>query len=208
MNLETLLRRLPVSYMLMGSVVAVSLLAFASERIRDALLLQPVRVRRGEVHRLLTAGWIHGDAGHLLTNMFVLFLFADRALKLFGPLAFVIFYTSAVIVAYIPTSIRYRKNPRYSSLGASGAVAAVMLSAILVDPTIRLRFLFFPVPIPGVIFGALYLLYSIWHSHGSDDNINHDAHFSGAAYGILVTYLWAPQKVEHTLRVLRRMIGV
>ena len=208
MTIQALLQRLTVTYGIIISVVVVSLLAFASKRLKRRLVLIPERVKRGEIYRLLTAGWVHGDAAHLLTNMFVLWLFADRVLKAFGAPLFVALYVSAVVVAYLPTTVRYHKHPRYTSLGASGAVAAVMLSAILLDPSMRLAFLFMPVPIPGVVFGLLYIAYSVWHSHGSDDNINHDAHFSGAAYGILATYVWAPAKVEHTLQVLRHWVGL
>jgi membrane associated rhomboid family serine protease len=209
MNLVTLvLRRLSTPHYVMLSIIAVSLAAFASERVKRALILNPSLVKRGEIYRLLTAGWIHGDAGHLVMNLFVMFIFSDAALKTFGPLWFMVFFATAVITAYVPTSIRFRNRPRYNSLGASGGVAAIMLSAIMVDPTLKLRVLFFPFPIPGVIFGVGYIAYSVWHSWGSKDGINHDAHFSGALYGALVTYLWAPQLVTRTLLVLRRTLGV
>ena len=206
MNLALITRRLNTAHLVMISVALVSLISFASERVKLALILNPFRVKRGEPHRLLTSGWIHADLAHLATNMFVLWIFADPVVRLFGKLMFVLFYASAVVVAFIPTTIRFRNKPRYNSLGASGAVAAVMLSAILLDPTIRLRLMGFPVP--GVVFGAGYIAYSVWHSRGSDDNINHDAHFSGALYGALVTFAWAPARVERAVRSLLRLIGL
>jgi membrane associated rhomboid family serine protease len=206
MTLHAILRKLTTIHLLMISVALVSLLAFASKRIKRALILSPTRVRRGEVYRLLTAGWLHGDLMHLLMNMYVLSLFADRVLAVFGEALFLALYVSAVVMAYVPTTIRFRNEPKYSSLGASGAVAAVMLSAVLLDPTISLRFMFFPVRVPGVVFAILYMLYSVWHSAGSDDNINHDAHFSGALYGALATIVWAPDSVLRTIRVMRRFL--
>jgi hypothetical protein len=80
MTLHAILQKLTTTHLLMVSVAILSLLAFASKRVKRALVLSPVHVRRGEVYRLLTAGWIHGDLMHLLTNMFVLSLFADRVL--------------------------------------------------------------------------------------------------------------------------------
>jgi membrane associated rhomboid family serine protease len=120
---------------------------------------------------------------------------------------FLILYVSAAVVAFIPTTVRYRNKPKYNSLGASGAVSAVMLSAILLDPTLKLRLLAFPLPVPGIVFAIAYLAYSAWQSQGSRDNINHDAHFSGAAYGILVTYLLEPHKVEYAIRRVTRLLG-
>lgn len=206
MDLLAFLRGLSVLHFVMVSVAAVSLAAFISDRTKRALLLNPYRVRRGEYYRLLTSGWIHADGMHLAANMFVLYLFADRVLRTFGALMFVALYVTAVLVANLPTTVRYRDRPKYNSLGASGAVAAVMLSSILLDPTVKMRVMF--LPMPAIVFGVLYILYSVWHSRGSDDNINHDAHFSGALYGVLVTSIWAPSKVGQSVRVVGRMLGI
>lgn len=208
MTLPTLLHKLSALHLLMISVALVSFLGFVSKRVKGALVLSPHRARRGQWYRLLTAGWLHADLGHLLTNMFVLWLFADRVVRGFGTPLFIALYVSGVVMSSVPTTIRYRNNAKYTSLGASGAVAAVMLSAILLDPGMRLRFLFIPMRIPGVVFGVLYILYSVWHSRGSDDNINHDAHFSGAAYGVIATSVWAPERVLEAIRVFRGFVGL
>jgi membrane associated rhomboid family serine protease len=207
MTLRSLLSRLTTVHLLMLSVALVSVVAFASERVKRALVLSPVRVRRGQVYRLLSAGWVHADFMHLVTNMFVLSLFADRVLAVFGDTLFVTLYVSAVVMAYLPTTVRYRNHPKYNSLGASGAVAAVMLSGILLEPNMQLRLLVLPMRVPAVVFGVLYMLYSVWHSQGSDDNINHDAHFSGAVYGALATAVWAPDHLVRSVRVFRRFVG-
>ena len=110
-----------------------------------------------------------------------------------------------MVVANLPTTYRFRDRPKYNSLGASGAVAAVMLSSILVDPTMKMRVLFFPMP--AIVFGVLYILYSVWHSRGSRDNINHDAHFTGALYGVLVTAIWAPGMVAKSARIVVGMVS-
>lgn len=207
MSPATILQLSPV-YLLMGSVVLVSLIAWTRESIKRALMLNPYSVGRGQVYRLLTAGWVHGDAAHLIFNMLALHIFADRVVAGLGVVWFLLLYVSAVIVAFIPTTLRYLKNPRYNSIGASGATSAVMLSAILLDPSQRLRLLFFPVALPGIIFAVLYLVYSAAQSRGSRDGINHDAHFSGAVYGMVVTFLLVPDRVVQSLRAVLRMVGM
>ncbi len=208
MNPTRVLQGFGVTELIIASVVVVSLIAFSSERIKRALLLIPYRVRRGEVYRLFTAGWIHADGMHLAMNMFVLYMFADRVVAKLGPMLFAALYVSAVVVAYLPTTLRHYNQPSYGSLGASGAVAAVMLSAILLYPHMTISLLFIPIPIPGIVFGALYIGYSVWRSSGSRDNINHDAHFSGAIYGALATLILAPGQVRNTVQVVRHMLGV
>lgn len=200
----TLARLLPSSVpaVLIASVVLVSLAGWLYQPMQRALILQPYRVKQGQVHRLLTAGWVHADVSHLAFNMFTLYIFAGRAVQGLGATRFLVLYISAVVVAFIPTTLRYLQKPGYGSLGASGAVAAVMFSAILLHPKLELQLLFIPIPIPGILFALAYLAYSAWHSRGAGDDINHDAHFSGAAYGAIITYLFEPARVERTLKQL------
>lgn len=187
--------------LLIASVVLVSLVCFVSDRAKREVILHPYRVRKHfEVWRLLTAGWAHVDFGHLFFNMLSLWFFADPCLKVLGTARFIILYGTAVVVAFIPTTLRFMKQPRYGSLGASGAVAAVMFSAILLQPGMTIFPAFLPIRIPALVYAIFYIAYSVWHSRSAQDGINHDAHFSGALYGSLLTWLFEPAKVEKTLR--------
>jgi membrane associated rhomboid family serine protease len=194
---------LSVPVLLIVSVVVVSVLASLSRAIKRALILHPYGIRTGfQVHRLLTAGWVHADASHLFFNMLSLYFFADDVVRALGAPRFLLLYASAVVVSFIPTTLRHMRDPRYASLGASGAVAAVMFSAVVLYPGLKLQLLFLPVPIPGVFYALGYLAYSAWHSYRGGDGINHDAHFTGALYGVLLTYALEPARVERTLRSL------
>jgi membrane associated rhomboid family serine protease len=196
---------LPLSWtvplVIIASVVVVSVLAWLARPLQKALVLSPYLVReRLQLHRLLTGGWVHADTTHLIFNMLTLYSFSSDVVRVLGPTKFAVLYVSAVVVAFVPTTLRYMKNPTYSSLGASGAVAAVMFSAILLRPGLTLGLLFLPVAIPGLVYAFGYLAYSAWHSYRGRGNINHDAHFSGAIYGALVTYALEPARVERTVR--------
>ena len=190
-----------VDVLLIASVVIVSVIAWAVKGVRNAFILSPVRVKqRKEVHRLLTAGWIHADPTHLIFNMLTLWFFANRVLGVLGPIKFLALYVSAVFVGFIPTTLRFMNKPNYSSLGASGAVAAILFSAILLVPGMRVGIAFLPVAVPGFVYAILYLAYSAWHSYRGRDGINHDAHFTGAVYGALVTFIFEPDRVTNTLK--------
>lgn len=191
----------PVPLLLIASVAIVSLLGWVSESVRRALILVPYQVRKnGHIHRLLTAGWVHADFSHLAFNMFSLYFFTEQTIRVLGVTRYLALYVTAVIVGFIPTTLRYMRKPNYSSLGASGAVAAVMFSAVLLVPKLKLQLMFLPIPVPGIVFAVAYLAYSAWHSHTAGDDINHDAHFSGAVYGALLTYLFEPTRVERTVK--------
>jgi len=61
---------------------------------------------------------------------------------------------------------------------------AVVFTTIFFDPWNKLWF-FGIVPIPGILFGILYLIYSLYMGRKNIDNIGHDAHFTGAIFGFL-----------------------
>ena len=107
---------LTVTTAVIASVALVSVAAWISKGVWRALILNPYLVRqRFEVHRLLTAGWIHADASHLIFNMLTLYLFADRVISVLGPTLFLVLYVSAVVVAHLPTTLRHMGNPKERS---------------------------------------------------------------------------------------------
>jgi membrane associated rhomboid family serine protease len=194
---------LPAPTLLIGSVLVVSLWGWIFAPARRAMILNPYRVRHaGEVHRLLTAGWLHADLSHVALNMVMLWFFARETVPVLGVARFLLLYLSAVPVAFIPTTLRHMHHPAYNSLGASGAVAAVMISSILLHPRVRFHVPFFPTLVPGAVLAVGYLAYSLWHSISAGDNVNHDAHFSGALYGALLTYAFEPGRVERSIKSL------
>ncbi len=193
--------QLGISLVIILSVVVVSILAWTAKPLRAALILHPYSIKeRMQIHRLFTAGWVHADTTHLLFNMFTLWSFGDSMVKAIGVVKFLILYLTAVPIAFIPTTLRHMSNPKYASLGASGAVAAVMFGSILLYPGLKLTLLFIPIPIPGIAYALGYLAYSAWHSWRGKDGINHDAHFSGAIYGALVTFAFEPKRVTNTVQ--------
>jgi membrane associated rhomboid family serine protease len=196
---------LPAPDLLIGSVAVVTVWGWLFTPLQRALVLIPFRVRyRGEVHRLATAGWVHVGLVHLLCNMFTLHFFAWESMHILGLTRFLFLYLTAVVVSFIPTTLRHQNDPGYASLGASGAVMAVVFSAILLNPKLRLDLLV--VSVPGVLFAAFYLAYSISHSLSSTERVNHDAHAAGAIYGALLSYLFEPTRVERSLRILRDVL--
>lgn len=166
-----------------------------------------------ELYRLLTAGFVHGGWGHLLINMFVLFMFGERIEfyyiqiwgETLGRLYFVLVYLITVIGANLPSLYQHKDNPGYYSLGASGGVSGIVFIFILFHPWEKI-YLYFIIGIPGIIAGVLYLLYSYWASRNSNDHVDHNAHFYGAIIGMLLTIGLKPELIN--LFVNRFMEGL
>jgi membrane associated rhomboid family serine protease len=185
-----------VTLLLIVVTAIVSWMALHNRRVMDRLILWPPAIRRHHQYdRLVTHGFVHADLSHLLFNMITLYFFGRLAEQFFvpyiGELGFALFYLSALVVAILPTYIRHRHDPSYRSLGASGAVSAVLYAFILLKPW-SMIFVFF-VPLPAILYGAMYVGYSIWMDRHGDDNVNHSAHLWGAGYGMLFTLLLEPR---------------
>lgn len=179
----------------------ISIYAFERRDIMSKLIFNPYVVNvRKEWYRFFSHGLIHADYTHLAVNMWVLYIFGKNVeagyslnLGAMGPIAFVLMYVSAIGVASISTYVKYKDNPSYNSLGASGATSAVLYASIMLNPFGGIGLLFIPIYIPAIVFGILYLIYSSYMSKKGGDNVNHEAHFYGAVFGFLYTLLLKPK---------------
>ena len=176
---------------LIAVTMLVSWQAFDKPKLMQRLILWPPAVeRQRQYERLLTHGFVHADWPHLLFNMLTLYIFGrqiEQVLSsMMGPLGFLFFYVSAIVVAILPTYLRHRRDANYNSLGASGGVSAVLFAFILLAPWTRI---YVPIPMPAIVYAVGYVGYSFWMDRRGGDNINHSAHLSGAIYGVLFMLL-------------------
>lgn len=196
----------PITFVLIAVTAVVSWLAFNNRKLADRLILWPPAIdRHRQYDRLLTYGFIHADFSHLLFNMVTLFFFGRYIEPVMydlggNALVYPLFYLSALVVSILPTYIKNQKNPNYLSLGASGAVSAVLFAFILLEPW-ALIFVFF-VPMPAILYAVAYVAYSIWMDRKGGDRINHSAHLAGAAYGVMFMLIMKPEVLNHFLQAL------
>lgn len=191
-----------ITFIIIGITVVVSMLAWNKPELMQRWIFNPYRIQtHREYHRFLTSGFIHQDYMHLLFNMLTLYFFGTLIEQVYtylfgasGIWIYVALYLTAIVISSITTFFKHRDNPAYNSLGASGGVAAILFSSILFNPTSQIL-LFFVIPIPGFILGALFLIYSYQQSHQMRGRINHDAHFLGAVFGIIFTIVLQPQVI-------------
>ena len=185
--------------------IIVSLAAWQSPAISERFVFRPYVVRRGQIDRFVTHGFIHADGWHLFFNMFPLYFFGRIIERLyvgkFGFLGFLGFYVLAIIVSALPDYIKYQNTPHYASLGASGGVSAVLFAFVLIAPW-ELIYFFGIIPIPAIGFAVLYVGYSIYAQKRGGGNINHMAHLAGAGFGVLATVLTEPMILLHFFNAL------
>jgi membrane associated rhomboid family serine protease len=199
-----------ITFILIGITVLISMYAFNQPDIMRRFILNPYLVKsRGEYYRFITSGFLHKDHIHLIFNMITLYFFGQIIEQVFeaifgsrGSIYFIALYLLAIVVSDIPSYFKYRHNPSYSSLGASGGVSAIVFAFILFLPLEKINLYLF-IPIPGFILGALYLIYSYYQGRKGADHINHDAHLYGALFGLIFCTILYPQAVQNFIDQLR-----
>ena len=185
----------------------ISFSAFSSQKIMNDLIMWPTEMReKNQWYRFISSGFLHGDFVHLIFNMVTLFMFGQGIVEpaceeLSGKWMYLVLYFGGMVIADIPSYLKHKDDYHYRSLGASGAVSAVVFAGIVFFPTMKMGLFFIPPIIPAYVFGPLYLLYCVWAAKQSRDNINHDAHLWGALFGLVFPIALHPY-------LFSRMIGL
>lgn len=169
----------------------------------DRMMLRPYRVwQYREYWRIVTHACIHSGWPHLLVNMFVFMQFGPYLESIWGAGQLLIIYIGGIFAAALPAMFKHRENPRYASLGASGAVNSVLFAFIAMQPQSEL-YLFAIIPLPAWALGALFIFYESRMQRSSQSTgIAHDAHLYGGLWGILCAILLHPEVGQSWLDLL------
>ncbi|MBL0329135.1 MAG: rhomboid family intramembrane serine protease [Bacteroidetes bacterium] len=193
-----------ITYIILAITVFTSITAMDNHTLKNKLMFNAYMIKeRKEWYRFFSHGIIHADWMHLGFNMLSLYMFGkaveDAYAAIFdgkGMLFFIILYVGGLVMSSLYSYERNKTNIYYNSLGASGAVSAVIYAYIMLAPTAQLGIMFIPVPIPAYIFGFIYLGIEYYLSKRGNTGIAHDAHFWGAIYGIVLTIILRPHAVS------------
>ena len=184
------------------ATVIISLWADKNLELKERMLFIPYRIKhQNEYYRFISHAFIHADFPHLAFNMMTLYFMGEYLylewMNIFGNsgiIYFCVLYFTGMIAATFLPMLKHQDQSSYRSLGASGAVSAVLFAVIIWNPTLSLSLMFIPIPIPAYIFGPLYLLFEYYSLKKGNTGIAHDAHIGGAIFGILFVLMLDPSK--------------
>jgi len=190
---------------LFATTACVSLLGlFAAPALIRAAAFRPYTlVRNAEYWRLITSGFVHANFSHLFFNLLTFYFFAFTLERRIGTVAFVALYGIGLLLGNLSTYFKHRNEPDYVTVGASGAISAVLFASIVYFPAMRLYIFPLPVPIPALIFAVLYLVYSYYQARQSGDRVNHDAHIGGALTGLGFVAVTDPAAYGRLIAILQ-----
>lgn len=196
----------PVTFMILAANVLVSAIAFTNREFLLANLLTTQGVKRGEVQRVVTSGFIHGSLAHLAVNMLTFYFFAPYLEGWIGAVNLVIIYFGALLLGSGWALVENWRNDGYAALGASGAVSGIVLAFCMLHPLAEL-YVFFAIPMPAIVFAVLYIVISASLSGRANRRIAHEAHLGGAIAGIVLTLLLVPGSGQNFIDQLRGLFG-
>jgi membrane associated rhomboid family serine protease len=180
----------PITLLLIAANVIFSMIGFSNQSLLDKTIGWPYYTKRkNQYYRFITSGFLHGDWIHLIFNMFTLFFFGSNIEFIFsvsfnnGQLWYVLLYFFGLVAADIPSYIKHKDNVQFRSLGASGAVSAVVFASIVLDPWSQIQLYGF-IKISALVFAILYRIVGVYMGKQNLDNLNHDAHLWGSLFGV------------------------
>jgi membrane associated rhomboid family serine protease len=174
---------------------------YGSPKIIERSLFRPYWfLRRKQYATIVTSGLVHADLPHLIFNLITFYFFAFQLEKQIGGARFAALYLMALVVSDAGTYFKHRNDPDYASLGASGAISAVLFASIVYFPWQKLFIIPIPLPIPAPIFAIGYVAYSWYSARQARGRINHDAHLGGALFGLAFVAITDPGAYRQLLQ--------
>jgi membrane associated rhomboid family serine protease len=195
---------LSIALLIFVATIVASLVAlYVSPALLERSLFRPYWLQRKRRYEtLVTSGFVHADLPHLAFNMLTYWFFAFPLEQRIGGLRFAILYFASLVLSDVGTYLKHRNDPQYASLGASGAIAAVLFASIVYFPTQKLFIIPIPFPIPAPLFAVGYVWYSWYSARQQRGRINHDAHLGGALAGLAFVLVTDPAAYRDLLRAV------
>jgi membrane associated rhomboid family serine protease len=193
----------PASALLLATMLVISALGlFRWPALIEKNLLRPHGLaQRGDFHTLVTSAFVHADLAHLLLNGFTFWAFGFGLERRLGTPSLAALFVVGLLSSSMATWLIHRREPGYASLGASGAILAVLFASIVVVPASSIFILPIPVPVPAPLFAVAYLANSVVASRARFGRVNHDAHIAGAIAGVTYIAITVPGSIERAIGV-------
>jgi membrane associated rhomboid family serine protease len=185
----------PITFLIIAANVIFSVIGFSNQTLLAKTIGWPYYEKREkQYYRFITSGFLHADWMHLIFNMFTFYFFGRNlefilsAPGLGGTVSYLALYFIGMIVADVPSYFKHNDDEGYRSLGASGAVSAVVFASIIFSPWTSI-YLYGAIKLSMLLYAVLYVAYCVYMGKKNVGNINHDAHLWGSIFGLAFTTL-------------------
>jgi membrane associated rhomboid family serine protease len=160
---------------------------------------------------IITSMFMHGSILHLGGNMLFLWIFGNNVEDAMGRVRFAVFYVLGGVAALLLQTV-IEPNATIPTVGASGAIAAVLGGYILLYPRARvvtvifIVFFFTILELPAVAVLGLWFLQQVAFGYfdlanpaGGGGGVAYFAHIGGFAFGLAAIKLFASREKDYTV---------
>lgn len=143
---------------------------------------------------ILTSMFVHGSWSHILGNMLFLWIFGNNVEDHLGHARYLLFYLAGGVVAAL-VQLLSGPGSDVPTIGASGAIAAVMGAYFFVYPTARVQVLVFfifitTIRLPAWIFLGVWFLMQLFEgTYGAAQGVAVWAHVGGFLFGLMIAWI-------------------
>lgn len=201
--------------------LAYYVLSFRGISLNDIFGLHFFLASHFHIYQLFTYMFMHGGWDHIFFNMFALWMFGCVMERVWGPKKFLFYYifcgvgagiiqeivqyvelysilsgqsevgfTSLISSAWSDVALADSLNA-WTTVGASGAIYAILLAFGMTFPNERIFIFPLPIPIKAMWFVMIYVAIELFSALGtSSDNVAHFAHLGGMLFGFLLIRYW------------------
>jgi len=154
---------------------------------------QPIFPDKNVFASLVVSIFLHGSVGHLLGNLWVLWIFGNNVEDAFGHVRYAAFYLIGGVLAGL-SHVALNPTSTVPVVGASGAIAAVMGAYLVLHPRARVTAIvpplfFLPFRVPAFIFLGIWFVGQFGLA-GAASSIAWEAHVGGFAVGVVYGWLF------------------
>jgi membrane associated rhomboid family serine protease len=143
--------------------------------------------------QIITYSFLHGGIGHLVFNMFALYMFGGELERVFGPQRYLNLYFIAVITAALTQLVfaGVSGGEPYPTVGASGGIFGLLLAYGMYFPRRMILLLIPPIPMPASVFVIVYGVLELYLGvTGTQEGVAHFAHVGGMLGAWFVIRHW------------------
>jgi membrane associated rhomboid family serine protease len=136
-----------------------------------------------KIWQLITCGFLHANFLHLAINMYALWMFGSDVERTVGPRHYLTLYFASLLSSSLTQLLvvsMMTSGGVYPTVGASGAIFGILLVFGLLFPRRTIVLLIPPIPMPAIVFVALYALLELFSGvFGTNQGVAHFAHLGG-----------------------------
>ncbi|MEO7766269.1 MAG: rhomboid family intramembrane serine protease [Ferruginibacter sp.] len=155
---------------------------------------------------LVTSGFFHVSRVHLIVNLASLCFFSAGIELQLGAEKYLLIYFAGLVGGNLFALCVHRNHGNYCTVGATGAITAIIFATIVLFPGFQISFFGIHIPVPAWFYGLFYVLFSMYWIKSKRSHIGHEANLAGGLSGMLIAVMIQPGLVANNYLTMLELV--